>query len=48
MYQIVPVILIISLSPTLENTVLLFHSGQANFEDIKNRQLPPCMNDLVS
>lgn len=46
--QFVPVILIISQSPTPQSTTLLFHSGWANWEDkCKNRQFPSWTNDLI-
>lgn len=44
----VPVILIISLSPSLQNTVLLLPSGWANVEDMRRQTPPPCVSDLTS
>lgn len=38
MYQFFPMIFIISQSPTLKSTTLLFHSGQDNFEEEKKKK----------
>lgn len=48
MWPFVPIILIISLSPALQNTVLLLPSGWADVEDMTRQTPPPCVSDLTS
>lgn len=48
MWPFVPVILIISLSPALQNTVLLLPSGWADVEDMTRQTPPPWVSDLTS